>query len=107
LRESEAGDGGLREKSNTQVRIEIKITPKANIQKCLSHRTGCLSALIAPLFIMTRGRLIFRLRDIVWIENYFFSGFLFVADHNLPLALLPSKLVEFFLGADEFDDAVV
>jgi hypothetical protein len=28
-------DAGLREKSNTPVRIEIKITPKANILKML------------------------------------------------------------------------
>ena len=57
----EAGDGGIREKSKTFVKIESKITPQANIQKCLSYRPGRLSALIGLSFIMNRCRLFFRL----------------------------------------------
>jgi hypothetical protein len=65
-------DVGLREKSNTCVRIEIKITPKANIRKCFSHKPGrgCLSAFIGLLFGTTRRRLIIRLCAIIQIENH-------------------------------------
>ncbi|MFX0198181.1 MAG: hypothetical protein ACFFCW_18850, partial [Candidatus Hodarchaeota archaeon] len=63
-------DAGLREKSNTHVRIKIKITPKANIQKYFSHRPGCLSAFIGLKFITTRGRLIFRLYAIIRIAHH-------------------------------------
>jgi hypothetical protein len=66
-------DAGLREKSNTRVRTETKITPKANIRKCFSHRfgPGRLSAFIGLMFMTTRGRLIFRLYAIIQIAHYY------------------------------------
>jgi len=65
-------DAGLREKSNTLVRIEIKITQKANIQKCFSHRLrpGCLSAFIGLMFIAPRRLLIIRLFTIIQITHH-------------------------------------
>jgi len=57
---------GISEKSNTHVKIEIKIMPKASIQKYLSHRPGRLSVSVSLLFMTTPYRLIFlRSRAIV------------------------------------------
>jgi len=52
-------DGGISVKSNTRVKIEIEITPKANIQKYLSHRLGRSPVLAGLVFTTTLYRLIF------------------------------------------------
>jgi hypothetical protein len=94
-------DGGISEKSNTLVKIEIKITPKAKVQKCFSHKqfltglTGlsCISCLlflgpghlsvsVSLVFTTTPYRLIFLLLRTIVEQN------VPLISHEEPTALL-------------------